>query len=261
MGETEPERKLDPEEIAGPICVPCGGLYQIPCPCEDACEPKCSEGLISTSLLDYNYGSLIGRRLDEGAERRLLDIDHEFAVSVNLCLPCGALGQPPCPGTDCSEGLVSTSPLNYYYDSFIGRRLEEGAERRLPGHPEIALSASLCLPCGALGQPPCPGTDCLPGLVPFQDDNFSLFPTPFTVCVPCGGEGEPCCCDSSEFDEKVGFYIFTNTIPDEVKSPLLEAIIQGINADPTKCLSGCTNTDFKCGVNNICFDPTPTPAP
>lgn len=199
MSETKPERKLGSfevivEELGGPICAPCGELFQLPCPCEDACEPKCSEGLISSNLLNYA-------------------------------------------------------------DSFPTRRLEEGAERRL--EHEIEFSVNLCLPCGALGQPPCPGTDCLPGLVPGNDEN------PTTVCVPCGGEGEPCCCDSSEFEEKGIFYLFTDTITDEVRAPLLEAIIQGINADPTKCLSGCTststNTTLKCGVDNVCFDPTPAP--
>ena len=202
MGETEPERKLGSfeaivEELGGPICAPCGELFQLPCPCEDACEPKCSEGLISSSLLNYDDSFLI-RRLEEGAERRL---DHEIAVSVNLCLPCGALGQPPCPGTDCLPGLV-------------------------PGH------------------------------------DMTLLPTPTTVCVPCGGEGQPCCCDSSEFDNRFGSYLFDSSIPDEVKTPLLEAIIQGINADPTKCLSGCdSGTNLKCGVDNICFGPTNTTTP
>lgn len=100
-----------------PICVPCGGLYQIPCPCEDECvaAPKCSEGLKATNLLAkfLNFGgnSIVMEPVRE-LRGPLFPSDPSFfqlSASIDLCLPCGGYGQPCC--CDSSE-----------FDKFISGR-------------------------------------------------------------------------------------------------------------------------------------------
>ena len=205
-----------------PTCVPCGELGQLPCtPCEGECVPKCSEGLIATNIVGYDP-TFTRRRLDGDPCMKDPSSCTEIPsniLAVNLCLPCGADGQPPCDDTGCLPGHVA--------------KVSDGP-----------YPIATCVECGGMSDPVCEDGHCNPELAATKNGK----------CVQCGEDGNPCCCNSNEYDEVYRSILYSNdkAYEDIEREILLASVIQSAGADPTKCLRGC-NSPLRCGVDNVCY--------
>ncbi len=121
-----------------------------------------------------------------------------FVASMGACVACGGEGQPACTGGTCNSGLnacggicrnTSSSTAHCGMSCTVCAVPTNGSATCASSvcgincNPGFNPSGSMCVPCGADGQPACvSGTACSTGTVDVSG-----------TCRTCGGLDQPAC--------------------------------------------------------------------